>query len=207
MLLHYAKLFASQNDFHISVGKMSRDKLRHLKYMAVSAIALLCRAAMEGGMQEAAAYGKSDKAIMEIDRLDDPSKILLLLAGEVYAYAQAVERSRVALTWSKAVRDSIEYIMANLSSGVKLDDLMQFTSLSKEHFSRIFKKEVGKTFRQYTLELRIEAAKRMLQGSHSAEETAYMLQFCSQSYFIKQFKKVTGMTPYEYRRRIGVSKY
>lgn len=205
MVTFYEEMLADQPGIRISVGKMSRDRLRHLKYMAVSAIALLCRAAMYGGLAEAEAYSRSDKAIQKIDKMNNADRILLFLIAEVYGYAEMVEKSRVNASYSKAVRNSIEYIVANLHSNITLEDLAQFAPHNKEYFAKVFKKEVGKSFSEYVLEQRVAEAKIMLKEGKSSQEIAYTLQFCSQSYFIKQFKKVAEMTPQEYRARHGTS--
>lgn len=198
MVKHYLNFISASPDLQISVGKLSSNHLRQLKYMAVSLVAVICRIAMYAGAPEAVAYSMSDDIIQQIDKLEDPDDILLLELSATYDYAELVAQSKHNLSYSKPVRDSIEYIVANLHSPIALSDLAAQGPYSKEYLAKLFRKEVGKTVSDYILELRVDEAKRMLDDGKTSREVAYLLHFCSQSYFIKQFKKIAGMTPKEY---------
>ena len=76
--------------------------------------------------------------------------------------------------------------------------------LSDCHLSRIFKKEVGMSMVDYVQKERIEAAKHMLVNSdETLAAISQYLYFSTQSYFIRIFRKYTGMTPGKYRRDYG----
>ncbi len=199
MIAHYYALVQAQPNLRVQVGKLSRDHLRQFKYAAVSLIAVVCRVALYNGASEAEAYGMSDEAIQQIDTMDDPEKILVLGVAKVYEYAKLVADSKSNKTLSKTVRGCMEYITTNLHGDISLEDMADGSGYSKEYIAKRFKKEVGMTFSDYVLRQRIEAAQRMLAKGMSSREIAYTLRFSSQSYFIKQFKKVTGVTPREYR--------
>jgi YesN/AraC family two-component response regulator len=198
MVAHYTTMLRDQPNFSISVGKLSKDELRHFKYMAVSAIAIVCRVAMYSGATEAAAYSLSDEMIQQIDSISHPETIVLLLVKAVYDYTKLVGESKGNANLSKPVRTGIEYIDANLHTKISLRDLAAKTDYAESYYAKLFKKETGLSFTDYVLQKRIEEAKRLLAEGKTSREITYVLQFCSQSYFIKQFKKVTGMTPKEY---------
>jgi AraC-like DNA-binding protein len=66
----------------------------------------------------------------------------------------------------------------------------------------LFHRETGLTFSDYVMRQRIETAGNMLRYSdYSSTEISEILAFSSQSYFIRCFRKVYGMTPSEYRRK------
>ena len=73
---------------------------------------------------------------------------------------------------------------------------------TKEYLARLFRREVGKSFSEYVLELRIDEAKELLSAGKPCREVAYLLQFCPQSYFIEGFKHITGVTPGYFSRKI-----
>ena len=76
--------------------------------------------------------------------------------------------------------------------------------VSQTQFSLLFKREMGTSFLQYLLDLRIEAAKELLAHSNRkiyqiAEETG----FGDASYFSYCFRQRCGLSPKEYRMRGG----
>ena len=72
--------------------------------------------------------------------------------------------------------------------------------LSPAYFSRIFKKETGATFNSFLNEVRIEKSKALLRNNDlKMVDIALMVGFESQSYFTKVFKKITGISPLQYR--------
>jgi AraC family transcriptional regulator len=98
----------------------------------------------------------------------------------------------------KRVRD---YVEANLDGEIRLDDLAAQAEMSKYHFSRQFKKEVGQSPTQFVIDQRIEKGKRLL------EETDWLIArislevgYQSQSRFTTQFKRRVGTTPGRYRK-------
>lgn len=74
--------------------------------------------------------------------------------------------------------------------------------MSFAHFSRRFKDELGMSPKQYLTNLRIQGAIRELLNTDEPLETiARNNGFSNDNYFCKVFKKVTGLTPSEYRAR------
>ncbi|MEG1367175.1 MAG: AraC family transcriptional regulator [Oscillospiraceae bacterium] len=200
MLSHYRKLISANPNIKISVAKLSKDQLQSFRYMAVSAVAIVCRVAILNGVAEAVAYSISDDAIHKIDKMNSSEQILLFSLQMVYKYTSLVGKSKVSMQYSKPIRKSIEYIVANLHAKISLDDLVKGSAYNKEYFAKLFKKEVGMSIADYILDLRIQEAKKMILDGKSSKEIAYVLQFCSQSYFIQQFKKHVGITPHDFKQ-------
>lgn len=72
--------------------------------------------------------------------------------------------------------------------------------LSPAYFSRVFKKEMGTTFNSFLNEVRIEKSKSLLRNNDlKMVDIALRVGFESQSYFTKVFKKLTGVSPLQYR--------
>ena len=59
----------------VFVGRMSTDALTQTKYFAVCCVAVACRYAIAGGMDETDAYLYSDDCIMRVDKMTDPEEI------------------------------------------------------------------------------------------------------------------------------------
>jgi YesN/AraC family two-component response regulator len=95
------------------------------------------------------------------------------------------------------------YMMCNIS----LDSVSAILNLNASYFSAQFKRSFGINFVDYLTDLRIRAAKQLLEDPlHSAGEIAAMVGYESANYFARAFKKKTGMTPTEYRREAGEKK-
>ena len=89
------------------------------------------------------------------------------------------------------------YMLCNIS----LDSVSTILNLNASYFSAQFKRCFGVNFVDYLTDLRIRAAKQLLEDPlHSAAEVAVMVGYESANYFARAFKKKTGMTPTEFRR-------
>lgn len=122
--------------------------------------------------------------------------IVLQLLSHFLKHAQpkvAMEDNRIA--------KSILYIRKHLDKPIELEKLAEIACLSKDHFIRLFKKELGTTPLQYINQKKIEKAQLLLITEDLAvKEIAFQLAFEDYSYFNRLFKKITGVTPQEYRR-------
>lgn len=199
MVAFYRQMLLATPSLKVPIGRTSNDRLRQLKYAAVSAIAIACRYAIEGGATEAVAYAKSDDAILCLDGMRTPMEILRVEVHTLIDYARMVQQTKTQVNYSPAVRACVEYITTHSHQTVTLEELASGTAYAKEYIARLFKREVGVAVSDYVLKTRIAEAIVFLKKGHSCSEVAHTLGFSSQSYFNRQFKKVTGMTPRAYR--------
>ena len=87
------------------------------------------------------------------------------------------------------------------TSQITLDDVCRRLSCSRSQISHIFKKQTGKSFKQYLNEVRLEDAKTLLRYSKlSLTEIALSVGFSDSAYFSSVFTKYTGHSPAAYRR-------
>ena len=111
-----------------------------------------------------------------------------------------------AMAWKKLSETSLfqvrTHVRENLDKEITLKDLAQLVGISESSFSRRFKASMGITPYQYVIQERLEAAKHMLlHGDISLAHVAAATGFSSQSHFTTVFKKLTHMTPLQYRRQ------
>lgn len=93
-----------------------------------------------------------------------------------------------------------DYLEEN-HSAVTLDEISRKFSYSKSYISHMFKKESGCTLKSYCNKLKVRDAMQLLYSTNiSVTDIAYMVGFNNFSYFINTFKKITGITPLEYRK-------
>ncbi|MGT2753877.1 response regulator transcription factor [Streptococcus ovis] len=99
---------------------------------------------------------------------------------------------------SKVITDYIDHHFSEELNRKFLSDLV---FISPDHLARLFKQETGKTLINYITDKRIEEAKKLLSASQA---TVYLIAdqvgYDNYSYFSKIFKKMTGLTPLEYRQ-------
>lgn len=93
------------------------------------------------------------------------------------------------------------YVEQNFDRQLKLEDVASYFHLNKCYFCSVLKKELGKTFSQIVNEVRVEKSKELLrEGNLSTLSIALSVGFNNQNYFNLTFKKLTGMTPLQYRK-------
>jgi YesN/AraC family two-component response regulator len=97
--------------------------------------------------------------------------------------------------------ETLCYIEENISNEITLEDIARHANISKYHFCRLFKKRIGQSPLNFVRFMRIEKAKELLERGNLTISTAAMdVGFNDVGSFIKQFKKITGMTPSTYKR-------
>ena len=181
---------------------LSTDPLRNLQYLFVANITLTTRFAIEGGLDGETAYNASDMYIRKLD-LCRTEKEVMDLHREMFGFFTAKMAARKKETvYTRAVAEGIDYIESNLHVPLRIDEVAEHVNLSAGYFSVLFHRETGMAFSDYVLRRRIETARNMLRYSdYTSTEISEILAFSSQSYFIRCFRNVVGITPSEYRRR------
>ena len=100
-------------------------------------------------------------------------------------------------------RQVIDYIQANLTEELGLQDISKLIGISQFHFSREFKKSLGLTPHQYVRQQRVEKAKELLkQPDITLADIAVDCGFTHQSHMGRVFKEYVGTTPKKYRRSL-----
>ncbi len=99
-----------------------------------------------------------------------------------------------------------QFIRANRSRPIGLDDLAECIGLSAPRASELVKKLFGEGFNSLLIKARIRQAKMLLEHSaFNIETVAGRCGFTESAYFHRVFKKLTGETPSQYRKRTARS--
>ena len=103
--------------------------------------------------------------------------------------------------YSVMVSTILLYVSENLDRDISLAEISKMHNLSPRYINRIFKGVTGYPIIQYQQHLKVEKAKRLLSSSSlSILDIAMELNFGSSQYLSYIFKKVTGMSPGEFRK-------
>lgn len=101
----------------------------------------------------------------------------------------------------KPIRIAKQYIADHYNQQLNLESISAKVGFNPAYFSSLFKKETGKNFMEYIMELRIKNAKQLLAATdYSLVEVAEEVGYSEIKYFSKIFKRITGLTPSEYRK-------
>ncbi|GAA0122587.1 AraC family transcriptional regulator [Clostridium faecium] len=104
------------------------------------------------------------------------------------------------MPYSLHVKKALDYIDARYNESITLEDISDYLKINKCYFCNIIKKETGKTFSQLLNEVRIEKSKELLLKENSSIlDVALSVGFNNQNYYNMTFKKLTNMTPLEFR--------
>lgn len=96
----------------------------------------------------------------------------------------------------------LDYIAANVRSDLTLEKLAEIACYSTFHFARKFTLAMGVSPQRYIASLRLEhAMEELVAGKSSLAEIALDANFSSQASFTRAFRRATGTTPNEYKRR------
>ena len=95
-----------------------------------------------------------------------------------------------------------EYSLANYTRDISLHEIASIANLSVTSFCRYFKLMTRKTYSQFLIEVRISyACRALIDNRQSIEIICYENGFNNLSNFYRQFKKVQGVSPLEYKKK------
>lgn len=109
------------------------------------------------------------------------------------------EGTQVDTPFLKKIQD---YVAENYTSAVNASDMAAFFHMSRTGFAAVFKKATGTSPKRYLDTYRMEAAKHLLDTtSLPIERIAEQCGFRDTSSFTRAFKRLTGISPFAFRRR------
>jgi transcriptional regulator GlxA family with amidase domain len=103
-----------------------------------------------------------------------------------------------------SIRELQIWIAEHLDARLSVDSLAERMAMSVRNFERVFTREVGTTPAQYVLQLRVEAARRLLERTeHGQKQVAAAAGFRSADGMRRAFVRLLGITPRRYRELAG----
>lgn len=110
-------------------------------------------------------------------------------------------------TYSYYINKSIQYIKDNYERNITLEEVAEYSQVSKSYLSLLFKQETGINFSAFLTNYRIEKCKEYMRESHyKIYEIAERIGFDNPYYFSKVFKEKVGISCKEYQKKYCSSK-
>ncbi len=101
------------------------------------------------------------------------------------------------------VNRALAYLKANYAKNINLKTLSEELYISTWYLSKLLKKETGSNFIDILNNIRVDEAKKHLSDPRfKIYEIAEVVGFSDVTYFYRLFKKLTGMTPMEYKNKM-----
>lgn len=111
--------------------------------------------------------------------------------------------SAIEFVYDPFAIEILEFIDANLQADLSIKQLCERFYISKNRLFEVFRNNLGCTVTGYVNEQRIKRAKELLkQSNNSICNIAEKVGIYNYTYFCKLFKKLSGVTPTEYRKNI-----
>lgn len=112
------------------------------------------------------------------------------------AYTRVDEKSR-----TDRLSEVFKFVKENYQEDISLSAIAKLANLTPPSFCRLFKSRTKKHFVEYLNEVRVSnACKFLMETDMGISEIAYECGYKTVSNFNKLFKKITGVTPKEYKK-------
>lgn len=195
-----------------SFGKLARNADRSVRNVCISAITLSSRAAIRGGVNAETAFSLCDSYIMKIEAIRNLEDLQPLVEGAQRNFASMVKRLKGENTLQPQqfrhplIEKSKNYIHEHLHGKITVNEAAKLLRTNPNYLSTLFKRYEGISFSDYVMGEKIALAKNLLIYSQASYgEIAATLGFSSQSHMGKHFKRLTGMTPIQFRKRYAIT--
>ena len=141
------------------------------------------------------------KLLQNKDAFTDALSVLYSIYGIVMKTAN---KKYISKSSQNKISESKDYIDANFNdTSLSVDFLAEKAVMSNVYFRSLFKAQYYLPPSQYIISVRLKNAKSLMKYSFlTLEECALQSGFSSLQYFCRVFKKHTGITPSEYRRKL-----
>ncbi|GBF75841.1 DNA-binding response regulator [Paenibacillus sp. 598K] len=141
-----------------------------------------------------------DETLQQMEEADTLEAAILALKDAYRDWTEQQLKSREQEDGTALIGKAQRYIDNHYRNDLGIDEVSDFVGLSTSHFCALFKQVSGLTFLEYLTRCRIDKARYILANTEvKVYQLAPLVGYQDPRYFTQVFKKVTGMTPSEYR--------
>lgn len=142
----------------------------------------------------------SNSTVNQLVKLNTVQEISTWFKSELLPPTLAFFKKRVESQYINTAHQMVQMIHDRYDQDISLESCAAALKFHPVYLSRVFKKEMGVTFIEYLTDYRMKMAKMMLENTGlKITEIAERLNYTNSTGFIRTFRKLTGMTPGQYR--------
>ncbi len=199
-----AMVLSSFNINHFE--QRTADPLRNMKNYLIVFNTLMRKAAQQGSVHPLYIDQLSSSMAHQIEQVLSMEDGMQMLNRMVHKYCLLVKNHNMT-QYSQPVQSVILRVDTELSGDLSLSAHAESIGVNASYLSSLFKKETGQTLTEYVTRRRIDYAIFLLNTTDMQIQT--IAQHCGipdVNYFTRSFRKVTGLTPTDYRAGIKGTK-
>ena len=179
------------------------DSLRNRKNYLIILNTLLRKAAEQGGVHPLHIDRMSSIFAHKIENISSIENSLRLQGEMMRSYCILVKQHSLS-NYSRIVGKTITMISYDLTADLSLKSIAKQLGVNPTYLSGLFRKECNCTLTDYVNKKRVEHAVGLLDKTDKLVSViSYECGIQDTNYFIKLFKKYTGLTPTQYREQLG----
>ncbi|MCR8630923.1 AraC family transcriptional regulator [Paenibacillus radicis (ex Xue et al. 2023)] len=142
----------------------------------------------------------TNSIVSQFMKLNTAQGISAWFKKELLPPTLAFVKQRVESQYLNTAHQMVQLIHEQYDQDISLESCADQLKFHPVYLSRVFKKEIGVTFIDYLTDYRVNMAKKLLETTNlKISEIAERLNYNSSTGFIRTFRKITGVTPGQYR--------
>ncbi|GEO68956.1 helix-turn-helix domain-containing protein [Levilactobacillus acidifarinae] len=181
-------------------NRLPNQPLRSCKNMCLVSNTLNRIAARQGGVHPVYLDSISEKYALLVERQRTITGLKQLTVAMLTDYTQLV-KDHATTGYSPLIKRTVDYVTLHLGHPLRVTSIATALNASSTYLSRRFKAETGQTLTRFIHTQRIQSAQTYLLNTTTSITTiALLVGFPDLASFTKQFKRLTGQTPRDYRQ-------
>lgn len=119
-----------------------------------------------------------------------------------YAALMSDGSNDISYSVQERVQEIIRYLDENMDRMISRREAAKYVFLNEDYFSRVFRKETGMGYKEYVLKQKVDYACKLLKNTNiPVALVASKVGYENYTNFTQMFRKITGVTPTDYRKK------